>query len=190
MTMKTRTAFRSYRAAAALVCSVTGLLLAGSVASAAPADAVAPTPAGVGPHGKKLYYFLVFSNATPGQEEEFARWYDRVHSPVMIEKGDFVSAQRFALSPVQLGTGGIPKRQYVVIFTIETDDIARVSAETLARLKAPRNVPSKSLDYSSLLSLTLEATGPVITRSDAMRSLAEEEAAGRVPPVGAKAPVP
>lgn len=168
----------------ALVCTIVAGLPAGAVA-AAPATV---EPAGaVGPHGKKLYYFMVFSNAKPGQDEEFARWYDRIHAPVMIEEGDFISARRFAVSPLELGSGGVPKRQYVVIFTIETDDIARVAADMKKRLKMPRNVKGTAIDYDSLMSLTLEAVGPVITRKDARRSLAEEEAAGNVPPAGASA---
>jgi hypothetical protein len=60
---------------------------------------------GISPEGKKLYYFLVFSNATPGMEEEYNRWYDKIHAPVMIEQGDFIYAQRFAVMPRQPGQG-------------------------------------------------------------------------------------
>jgi hypothetical protein len=140
-----------------------------------------PTAIGVGPHGKKLYQLMVFSNPTPGKEDEFNRWYDRIHAPVMIESGDFISAQRFAYSPVQLGGGELPKRSYLVVFTIETDDIARVSADTLWRLKQPRNISSDALDYKSLLSATYVAVGPLITQKEAQLVLAKEQAEGRIP---------
>jgi hypothetical protein len=140
-----------------------------------------PTSIGVGPHGKKLYQFMVFANPTPGEEDEFNRWYDRIHAPVMIETDDFISAQRFAYSPVQLGGGELPKRAYMVMFTIETDDIARVVADTTLRLQQPRNIRSDSLDYKSLLTATYVAVGPPITQKEAQRVLAEEQAAGRVP---------
>jgi len=157
------------------------LTLLASGATAALAQGT-PTAIGVGPHGKKLYQFMVFANPTPGKEDEFNRWYDRIHAPVMIESGDFISAQRYAYSPVQLGGAELPKRAYMVMFTIETDDIARVLADTDRRLKLPRNVPSDALDYKSLLTYTFVAVGPPITQNEAQRILAEEQAAGRVPP--------
>lgn len=149
-------------------------------AGSALAQAV-PVADGIGPHGKKLYHFMVFSNATPGMEGEYNRWYDRIHAPVMIESGDFISAQRFAYSPVQLGGSKLPKRGYMVLFTIETDDIARVAADVDRRMHLPRNIRSDALDYNSLLSYTFVAVGPPTTQKEAQRILAEETAAGRVP---------
>lgn len=144
------------------------------------------TPAGWGPHGKKLYYFMVFANATPGKEQEFDTWYERIHAPIVIESGDFVWAQRFNYSPVQLGGGELPKRQHMVIFAIETNDIAKTAAEVGERLRLPRNVRSDSIDYGSLLSTTYEAIDAPISQKQAQRLLAEETAAGRVPPAEAK----
>jgi hypothetical protein len=156
-----------------------GLAVAATVAQDSPASA------GIGPHGKKLYQFMVFSNPTPGMEDEYNHWYDRIHAPVMIEAGDFIAAQRFAYSPVQLGGSELPKRAYMVMFTIETDDIARVAADVLRRMNQPRNVRSNALDYKSLLSYTFVALGPPITQKDAQRLLQEEQAAGSVPAAGA-----
>jgi len=153
-----------------------------------PATAPAWTPAGWGPHGKKLYYFMVFSNPVPGKEQEFDQWYERIHAPIVIEGGDFVWAQRFMYSPTQLGGGELPKRQHMVIFAIETNDIAKAAKEVNARLRMPRNVHGDALDYSSLLSATYEAVDAPITQKQAQRVLAEETAAGRVPPADAATP--
>ena len=171
---------------AALVCN--SLFAIPAESADAPKAAALPTPThvGWGPHGKKLYYFLIMGNSTPGNEEEMNRWYDRIHAPVMIESGDFVWSQRFAASPVQFGRGaGSADRQFMVIFAIETNDIEKVLADTNRRLQLPRNISSKTLDYSSLLSFTFEAQGPPITQKEAQRLLAEETAAGRVPPADA-----
>jgi hypothetical protein len=131
---------------------------------------------------------MVLGNATPGADAELNRWYDRIHAPVMIESGDFVWAQRFVTSPVKFAAGigsQSHERQYLVIFAIETNDIEKVVADANRRLRLPRNVSSKALDYSSLLSYTFEALGPPITQKEAQRVLAEETAAGHVPPADA-----
>jgi hypothetical protein len=156
-----------------------------AAATAEPAAAPAWTPAGWGPHGKPLYYFMVFANPVPGKEQEFDTWYERIHAPVMIESGDFVWAQRFTYSPVQLGLSELPKRQHLVIFAIETNDIAKTATEVNARLRMPRNVRGEALDYGSIMSTTYEAIDAPITQKQAQRVLAEETAAGRVPPADA-----
>jgi hypothetical protein len=147
--------------------------------------------AGWGPHGKPLYYFMVLSNATPGQDEEYNRWYDRIHAPTVIDGGDFVWAQRFELSPDQFAGNGTPAlktRQYMVIFAVESNDVKATLAEVNKRLALPRNVASKALDYGSLQAVSWKALGPPTTRKDATRLLAEETAAGRIPKPGDPAP--
>lgn len=159
--------------------------------AATPASSSQPVPQ-VGPHGKQLYYFMVFSNATPGADEEFNRWYDQIHAPVMIESGDFIWAQRFELSPVQFGGGtvspGFPIRQYMVIFAIETDDIKKTVEDANRRMLLPRNISSKAIDYSSLLGVSYQALGPQTSQQEAQRMLAIETAAGRLPSPDAKGP--
>lgn len=179
-----------HRLLTALAIAICGAALAGCANLRNAPSATAPIPGGVGPNGKKLYYSLIFSNATPGQEEEFNRWYDRIHAPVMIESGDFVWAQRFALTPDQAAGNNseFTKRKYLVIFAYETDDLQKHLADTRRRLALPRNVSSPALDYSSLRSASFEALGPPITQKQAQKLLAEETAAGRVPPPDAPIP--
>ena len=134
---------------------------------------------------------MVLSNATPGQDEEYNRWYDRIHAPTVIDGGDFVGAQRFELSPDQFAGNGTPAlktRQYMVIFAVESNDVKATLAEVNQRLALPRNVASKALDYGSLQAVSWKALGPPTTRKDATRLLAEETAAGRIPKPGDPAP--
>jgi hypothetical protein len=150
-------------------------------------DIATSSKAGWGPHGKPLYYFMVYSNAAPGKEDEYNVWYDRIHGPIVIEEGDFVWTQRFELSPEQFAGGGTPElktRQFLVIFAIETNDIKGALAEVNKRLALPRNVQSASLDGSSLQAVSWKALGPPTTQQDAKRLLADEMAAGRVPKFG------
>jgi hypothetical protein len=135
---------------------------------------------------------MVLSNAAPGKEDEFNVWYDRIHAPLVIEEGDFVWTRRFELSPDQFAGRGTPElqtRQFLVIFAIETDDIKGSLAAVNKRLSLPRNVRSASMDGSSLQAVSWKALGPPTTQKDAVRLLAEEMAAGRVPRHG-EAPPP
>jgi hypothetical protein len=172
--------------------AVCGAALTGCASTGGTSSAVGTSSkAGWGPHGKPLYYFMVLSNATPGQDEEFNRWYDRIHAPIVIDGGDFVWTQRFELSPDQFAGNGTPAlktRQYMVIFAVETNDAKATLAEVNRRLALPRNVSSKSLDYGSLQAVSWKALGPPTTRKDATRLLAEETAAGRIPKPGDPAP--
>ena len=105
---------------------------------------------------------MVLSNATPGQDEEYNRWYDRIHAPTVIDGGDFVWAQRFELSPDQFAGNGTPAlktRQYMVIFAVESNDVKATLAEVNQRLALPRNVASKALDYGSLQAVSWKALG-------------------------------
>jgi len=150
-------------------------------------DIATSSKAGWGPHGKPLYYFMVYSNAAPGKEDEYNVWYDRIHGPIVIEGGDFVWTQRFELSPEQFAGTGTPElktRQFMVIFAIETDDIKGSLAEVNKRLALPRNVQSSAMDGSSLQAVSWKALGPPTTQKDAKRLLEEEMAAGRVPKLG------
>lgn len=146
-------------------------------------DTATTSHVGWGPHGKPLYYWMVLSNPAPGKEKEFNTWYDRIHAPIVIEKGDFVWTQRFELTKYR-GTAGLEERQYMVLFVMETDDLKATMAALDERTKVPRNVQSASLDGTSLQSVMWKALGPPTTQKDAALLLAEEMAAGRVPKVG------
>lgn len=174
-------------AAAIALCGI-GLAGCASTSGWSSPDVATSSRAGWGPNGKPLYISMVYSNATPGQEDEFNRWYDRIHAPVMIEGGDFVWAQRFELNDKGVAGKGSPSlrtRQFMVMFAFETNDIDAALKEVNARLAMPRNTRSPSIDYGSLQAVTWRALGPVTTKKDAIRLLAEEEAAGNVPKPGA-----
>jgi hypothetical protein len=160
-----------------------------------PKTQTAPLPApsipmGYGPHGKPFYLFMVFSDPTPGQEEEFNNWYNRIHAPVVIEGGDFIWAQRFVTAPpdVKFGGGNPTKSRYLVIFAVESDNIKKTLEDAYRRLALPRNTRSSSLDYGTLSGLNWQAVGPLITQKQARKLLAAEEKAGRLPAMDAPIP--
>jgi len=76
------------------------------------------------------YNFIVFTNPSEGQEDEFNRWYDDVHVPEVIATPGFTGASRF-----RLATPGVenPEFRYLAIYEIETDDAAATLAELTSR---------------------------------------------------------
>ena len=61
---------------------------------------------------------VVYSNATPGQDEEFNRWYDEVHIPEILALGPFTAAQRFRIED---SPGFEEKHRYLAIYEFEGD---------------------------------------------------------------------
>lgn len=66
------------------------------------------------------YVFVVHSNPVPGREDEYNDWYLKRHMPAMQALPGVVSARRYRLSPVQLGTPETA-HQYVAMYEVETD---------------------------------------------------------------------
>jgi hypothetical protein len=71
----------------------------------------------------QVYYQLVFTDPTPGQEDEYNRWYDAEHEPAVVSAPGFVEAQRFVLSDPQLNNKS-PLTKYLVLYKIVSDDVA------------------------------------------------------------------
>ena len=80
-------------------------------------------PAGVPKGDSQVYYQLVFSNPTEGQEDKYNNWYDEQHEPDVVSAPGFVEAQRFVLSDTQLSNKEALTK-YLVMFKIVSDDVA------------------------------------------------------------------
>lgn len=74
------------------------------------------------------HLMVVLSNAKPGEEDEFNRWYSDVHILDTINKLDgFVSAQRFVLA--DLASAPPSNYRYLAIYEIEEDQLDRAYAQ-------------------------------------------------------------
>ena len=73
------------------------------------------------------HVLLVFTNATPGDDEEFNRWYDEVHLKEVLETPGFVAAERFDLNDAQMAEADRAHR-YLSIYEIEGDPTAAMKA--------------------------------------------------------------
>jgi len=63
------------------------------------------------------HLMLVMSNALPGREVEFNKWYDEIHLRDVLSHPKFVTAERFLTSGAPM-----PKHEYAAIFEMECDD--------------------------------------------------------------------
>ncbi len=72
---------------------------------------------------------IVFTEPTPGREDEFNAWYDEVHLRDVLEIPGFVAAQRFRLSEAQIdGAGEAAPARYVAIYEIDAESVEPVLA--------------------------------------------------------------
>ncbi len=69
------------------------------------------------------HILLVLSNCAPGRDTEFNTWYDGTHLAEVAAVPGFATAERFALSDVQIMEGS-PYR-YLAIYDMETDDLKK-----------------------------------------------------------------
>ena len=91
----------------------------------------------------------VFTNAVPGRDEEFNRWYDEVHLREVLEVDGYVAAQRFVLSDAQIAdaTADAAPGRYLAIYEIEAEDL-KAAFEKLNATSGEMNM-SDALDASS-----------------------------------------
>src|SRR6187551_932481 len=88
--------------------------------------------------------FIVFTKAKPGREDEFESWYDNIHIPEVMQAPGMLSAQRFRLSHLS----GAPDWSYVVLYDVETDDLAGFKERLLARPGTLKLTLTDTLDPS------------------------------------------
>ena len=106
-----------------------------------------------------IYKFVVMTNAMPGQEVEYNRWYDEIHLGDVVDVPGFVSAQRFVIDDAS----DFPGYRYLSIYDIEADDPKATFAELMARAGTDAMVISPALDPKASTSLW-RAIGPVVSK--------------------------
>jgi hypothetical protein len=84
----------------------------------------------------KMLLTVLADVVSPDRDDEFNDWYDTVHVPAVCEVPGVVSARRFRLAEQRSAshadvTGG---RRYLVIYEVDTDDLAGLEAEMQARV--------------------------------------------------------
>lgn len=86
------------------------------------------------------YIMVVNTDANPGQDEEFNRWYDEQHIADVCGVPGVKSAKRYTADPSSMTPA---PGKYLTIYELETDDPAGIIAE-LGRRGAQNEFPLSS----------------------------------------------
>jgi hypothetical protein len=81
----------------------------------------------------QTYTMFVSTNAAPGMDLEYNRWYDEQHVPDVLRIPGYRSARRYALEKVD--KPGLSMTPYLVLFTLETYDLDATVAELKRRVR-------------------------------------------------------
>jgi hypothetical protein len=111
-----------------------------------------------------MYWFVALSTPVPGREEELERWYDQQHIPDSLKLDGFMAAQRFRLDDGTVGHPAVPKWKIMVIYDIESDNIAATMAQIQRVVRTPAMPLTDALDMSTALRLLGTAESPRFTR--------------------------
>jgi hypothetical protein len=106
------------------------------------------------------YKFVVLTNAKPGEEAAYHRWYDEVHLGDVLDVPGFVSAQRFEIANAADFSGF----RFLAIYEIESDDPQATLAGLMKRAGTAAMVISPAMDPKASTSLWRAIT-PVVKPS-------------------------
>ena len=99
--------------------------------------------------------FLVFTNAAEGREAEFNEWYDTTHLPDVLDVPGVVTAQRYAIAPIETPeVEGVPSplppaHRYLTVYELERD-ANEVMKDFVERLATGRLDISDSMDMATV----------------------------------------
>lgn len=107
------------------------------------------------------YLWLVFTNAAPGTDAEFNRWYDEVHLPDLLRVPGIIAASRHRPAAFQMVAtdgaltvqreGDAITHRYLAVYTIETDDLSAVLEEVRRRAGTAEMILSPTLGEAHTL---------------------------------------
>jgi hypothetical protein len=108
---------------------------------------------------------LVFTNAAAGREDEFHQWYDETHIPDVLAVPGVVSAQRYAVAPVETPeVEGAPAPEppahgYLVAYALDRDG-NEVMEEFVARIGSGQMQLSDVMDFATVAMSVWQPIGP------------------------------
>jgi hypothetical protein len=94
------------------------------------------------------YVLVVITNPTPGQEDEFNRWYTDQHLDDVLRIPGYVAAQRFKLTIEAAKSLPGP---YLALYEMETEDPEATFAELKVAVDSGKMSVSSSLDMVNLV---------------------------------------
>lgn len=90
--------------------------------------------------GKKQLF--AYTNAMPGKDDEFNRWYDEQHLKDVLKVPGIIAAQRFTINS--------EKFRYLTIYELDTDNVDGVMAELRSRGGTDRMPMTDAMDRKNV----------------------------------------
>ncbi|MBW8783713.1 MAG: hypothetical protein JF593_03600 [Novosphingobium sp.] len=105
------------------------------------------------------YKMIALTSPTPGNEDEYHRWYQDVHLPEIVSFPGMVSARRFKVAvPLQDPI----KYQYLAIYEIDTDDLG----QTLGQFGTRQLTQTDASDNANAYTVIVEEIGQEVRHED------------------------
>ena len=83
---------------------------------------------------QKAIMVVLTNPSSSDRDEEYNTWYDETHLREVTEVPGILSARRYVVSAVQHDPpSSLGDQRYLAIYEIETDDLASISPELVAR---------------------------------------------------------
>ncbi len=108
---------------------------------------------------------LVFSNPVDGQDGPYNEWYDQIHLAEVLAVPGVISAQRYALAPVEIldteehPAPPPPAHRYLALYELDGEP-GEIMAECGRRMVSGEMSMHESLDPGSLSTAIWRARGP------------------------------
>ncbi len=99
------------------------------------------------------YQFIVLSQAKPGQDEEFVRWYRDQHLVDVAKQPGVLSAKLFETDYQKVYTLAAPQWKLLTIYELESDDPEATVDMIRAKFGSPEMPMSDSLDKTGMIIL-------------------------------------
>lgn len=93
---------------------------------------------------------VAMSIPVPGREAELEHWYDNQHIPDCLKLPGFMAAERFRIDQQPMGIA-VPAWKVMVIYEIESDDIAATLAQISKVVRTPAMPMTEALDMTTAL---------------------------------------
>jgi hypothetical protein len=111
------------------------------------------------------YRFIVLSNPVSGREDEYNDWYSNRHIQDVVEAYGFTAAQRFVLASDPRNPAATPEYQYMAIYEMETDNLAKSLADLGVR-KDTDDMPLTNALKRPVATMIVKPISPRVVRKD------------------------
>jgi hypothetical protein len=97
------------------------------------------------------YHYVILSQAKPGQEEAFVRWYQDQHLPDVARQPGVVSARLFRPALQKVYDADVPTYALLTMYELETDDPEATMEAIKAKAGSAEMPMTDALDKTGMI---------------------------------------